>query len=155
MIRKRLKYGAAGLLLVAGAIASDAVNLQAATAEGPGRAMTRRLTSDQYANVVAEVFGPSIEMSGRFEPDARVDGLVEVGAGRVSVSVDGMAQYDSMAMKSFFRNGARFLWKATTCSTTSSRAPVRVATTIPTCCSTPGASAARRMVSPIWQMANL
>jgi len=94
--RKRLTYGVAGLLLVAGAVASD-VSVSAAPADGPGRAVTRRLTSDQYANIIAEVFGPSIQLSGRFEPDARVDGLVEVGAGRVSVSVDGMAQYDSMA----------------------------------------------------------
>lgn len=97
MNRKRLKYGVAGILIVAGAIALETVSLQAAPADGPGRAVTRRLTSDQYANVIAEVFGPSIEMSGRFEPDPRIEGLVEVGAGRVSVSVDGMAQYDSMA----------------------------------------------------------
>jgi len=95
--RKRLKYGVAGLLLVAGAVSSDVASVIAAPADGPGRAITRRLTSDQYANIIAEVFGPSIQLSGRFEPDPRVDGLVEVGAGRVSVSVDGMAQYDSMA----------------------------------------------------------
>jgi hypothetical protein len=95
--RKRLKYGVAGLLLVACAVASDTMSVSAAPADGPGRAVTRRLTSDQYANIIAEVFGPSIQLSGRFEPDPRVDGLIEVGAGRVSVSVDGMAQYDSMA----------------------------------------------------------
>jgi hypothetical protein len=98
VINKHLKRGLPAVLLVAGLIGADAVTLQAAApADGPGRAMTRRLTADQYANIVAEVFGPSIAMSGRFEPDARVDGLLEVGAGRVSVSVDGMAEYDSMA----------------------------------------------------------
>ena len=92
----RLKAGAACLLLAAGTLASDAASLGAAPADGPGTATTRRLTSEQYANVIAEVFGPSIELSGRFEPDPRVDGLVEVGAGRVSVSIDGMAQYDAI-----------------------------------------------------------
>ncbi|MGE4065027.1 MAG: DUF1592 domain-containing protein [Rhodospirillaceae bacterium] len=96
-MKKRFKYGVACILLAAGAVASDVVTVSAAPADGSGRAMTRRITSDQYANVIAEVFGPSIQLSGRFEPDPRVDGLVEVGAGRVSVSVDGMAEYDSMA----------------------------------------------------------
>ncbi len=98
MINKYLKRGIPAALVVAGMMTADVVTLQAAApADGPGRAMTRRLTAEQYANIVAEVFGPSIAMSGRFEPDARVDGLLEVGAGRVSVSVDGMAEYDSMA----------------------------------------------------------
>jgi hypothetical protein len=72
-----------------------AIAAQESPAEGA--AVMRRLTPEQYANVVAEVFGPSIELGGRFEPDLRVDALNEVGSGRVSMSATGMAQYDSIA----------------------------------------------------------
>ena len=69
----------------------------AAAPDGEGVAMMRRLTPDQYANIIEEVFGPSIELGGRFEPELRVDALNEVGSGRLSMSSLGMAQFDSMA----------------------------------------------------------
>lgn len=58
---------------------------------------TRRLTSDQYKTIIKDVFGPTIRLGGRFEPELRVDGLFEVGASLVSVSPAGMEQYDAMA----------------------------------------------------------
>ena len=58
---------------------------------------TRRLTSQQYKTTIGDVFGPTIRLGGRFEPELRVDGLFEVGAGLVSVSPSGMEQYDAMA----------------------------------------------------------
>jgi hypothetical protein len=61
----------------------------------PGK--VRRLTSTQYAAIIADLFGSSINIGGRFEPDLRVDGLLAVGAGQVSVSSAGLDQYDSMA----------------------------------------------------------
>lgn len=99
MSRKSLMIGVAGLAVVAaGAGAFVAFKPHKAALVGEaGKAVTRRLTNDQYANVVAEVFGPSIELSGRLEPDTRAGNLIEVGAGQVSVSSDGMAQYESMA----------------------------------------------------------
>ncbi len=68
-----------------------------AAAASDGAAVMRRLTPEQYANVIEEVFGPAIELGGRFEPDLRVDSLNEVGSGRVSMSATGMAQYYLMA----------------------------------------------------------
>ena len=62
-----------------------------------GAAVMRRLTPEQYSNIIVEVFGPSIELGGRFEPELRVEHLNEVGSGRLSMSSTGMAQYDSMA----------------------------------------------------------
>jgi len=58
---------------------------------------TRRLTPAQYRNVIADVFGPTILLGGRFDIEMRVDGLMEVGAGQVSISPAGMEQYDIMA----------------------------------------------------------
>lgn len=56
-----------------------------------------RLTSEQYQAVIADTFGATITLGGRFEPDPRVDGLLGIGAGKVSVSTDGLEQYDLMA----------------------------------------------------------
>ncbi len=60
---------------------------------------TRRLTPEQYENIVADVFGPAIALGGRFEPEVRVNGLLAVGTGTVSVTPAGMEQYDVMARK--------------------------------------------------------
>ncbi|MGE0282966.1 MAG: DUF1592 domain-containing protein [Rhodospirillaceae bacterium] len=87
-------------LLGAGAIATvvaaadkvPAVNQKNITVAPP-----RRLTPDQYANVIRDAFGTSISLGGRFEPDVRADGLVEIGTANVSVSSVGMAQFDAMA----------------------------------------------------------
>ncbi|MHB1207180.1 MAG: DUF1592 domain-containing protein, partial [Rhodospirillaceae bacterium] len=59
--------------------------------------VVRRLTAAQYATIIGDVFGPTIKIGGRFEPDLRADGLLEVGASRVSVSSTGFDLYDSMA----------------------------------------------------------
>jgi len=61
-----------------------------------GPAVTRRLTAEQYRNIVQDVFGGDIDLGGRFEPDMRVDGLLSVGASQVSITAAGMEQYDAM-----------------------------------------------------------
>jgi hypothetical protein len=62
-----------------------------------GPPIARRLRPDQYRRVIADVFGPTIKVEGRFEPDVRDDGLFAVGVGRVGVTSTGMEQYDAMA----------------------------------------------------------
>ena len=47
--------------------------------------------------MIADVFGPTIKIEGRFEPDVRDNGLFAVGAGHVGVTSAGMEQYDAMA----------------------------------------------------------
>jgi hypothetical protein len=61
-----------------------------------GPSVTRRLTAEQYRNIVQDVFGGDIDLGGRFEPDMRVDGLLAVGASQVSITAAGMEQYDAM-----------------------------------------------------------
>lgn len=63
----------------------------------PGPAVTRRLTEDQYRRTIADIFGPDIKIEGRFDPEVRVEGLLEIGTGSVSVSPAGFEQYDVMA----------------------------------------------------------
>lgn len=62
-----------------------------------GPVVMRRITEGQYGRIITHVFGSTIELGGRFEPDVRAGGLLEVGAGRVSVTPSGFEQYDLMA----------------------------------------------------------
>ena len=60
-------------------------------------AAMRRLTSEQYRQIITDVFGEDIKIGGRFEPDRRENGLFALGASKVSVSQTGLEQYYGMA----------------------------------------------------------
>jgi hypothetical protein len=62
-----------------------------------GPVAMRRLTPEQYRNAVTDVFGPEIDVSGRFEPDNRRSGLNAIGTSLVSVSPSGFEQYEAIA----------------------------------------------------------
>jgi len=58
----------------------------------------RRLTQDQYRNTIADIFGPDIEVAGRFEPIVRpVHEMIASGARAASLSPAGFEQFDAMA----------------------------------------------------------
>lgn len=57
----------------------------------------RRLTEDQYRNIISDVFGPSIIVAGRFDSPVRKEGLQAVGARNATVTSAAFAQYDEMA----------------------------------------------------------
>ena len=88
---------ACSMMLLAGvAFAATALaDPEPATLGGPP--VIRRLTPDQYRQTIADVFGPGIQLGGRFEPDVRISGLNAVGAAQVSVTASGFEQYDGMA----------------------------------------------------------
>jgi hypothetical protein len=67
------------------------------TAQGAHLVGMRRITQDQYRQIVADIFGKTIKLGGRFEPDQRDGGLLAVGASQVSVTASGFEQYDDMA----------------------------------------------------------
>jgi hypothetical protein len=69
----------------------------ALAADNDPQPVIRRLTPDQYAHIIADVFGPTVKIAGRFEPDMRDNGLLAVGAGHVSVTAAGLEQYDAIA----------------------------------------------------------
>lgn len=62
-----------------------------------GTLVMRRLTPEQYRETIADVFGRSIAVAARFEPDKRVEGLLAVGTGQVNVTAAGLEQYDATA----------------------------------------------------------
>lgn len=91
-----LLVAAVGLLaifapLLTGCGAGDAP----AVAGGP--VAMRRLTEAQYRAAIADVFGPEIEIAGRFEPDGRRDGLIAVSSAFVTITPSGFEQYEGMA----------------------------------------------------------
>lgn len=62
-----------------------------------GPVAMRRLTPAQYRQAITDAFGSGVEVAGRFEPDARKEGLVAVGTSMVTVSPVGFEQYESIA----------------------------------------------------------
>jgi len=101
VMRTTSKVLAAGVLTAALAACSQTdTSMQSGVSEADvagGPVVMRRITEGQYERIVAQVFGNTIELGGRFEPDVRAGGLLEVGAGRVSVTPSGFEQYDLMA----------------------------------------------------------
>lgn len=81
---------AAGAILLAGS---------AGRADQPaaGVPKLRRLTEAQYRATIADIFGPDIRISGRFEPDLRVGGLLAAGTSAVSLTPSGAEQYEQIA----------------------------------------------------------
>ncbi|MDB5393266.1 MAG: hypothetical protein JWM91_772 [Rhodospirillales bacterium] len=103
--KSKILWGGIALVVVAAAVVagprlmdrqggnkSDGI---AATAGGPP--VLRRLTQAQYKHAIADIFGNDIKIGGRFDPDIRESGLIEVGAGKASVPESGLEQYGKMA----------------------------------------------------------
>lgn len=56
-----------------------------------------QLSQDQYRQSILDIFGPAIELTGRFEPGIREDGMLAVGARKISVTESGLERYDDLA----------------------------------------------------------
>jgi len=93
--KKALRRSAAMLAVVATLALTGCGPGEPATNGGP--AQIRRLTEAQYRQSIADIFGADIKVAGRFEPEMRMDGLLAVGTGRVTVTPSGFEQYDAMA----------------------------------------------------------
>ena len=89
MARKLILNGVATLVLLAtpaamAAPANDAVSL-------------RMLTESEYRHSIADIFGPNIEIQGRFEPGHRIGGLLAASGNVLSVTAAGFEGYTKMA----------------------------------------------------------
>ncbi|HEY5755824.1 MAG TPA: DUF1592 domain-containing protein [Steroidobacter sp.] len=63
-----------------------------------GPAVMRRLTESQYRATVADIFGPEIPVTARFERALREEGLISIGTGRAGMSPFSIEQYDGAAL---------------------------------------------------------
>jgi hypothetical protein len=57
----------------------------------------RLITSDQYFNTIAYIFGNGIKVSATFPPMVRTDGLLEAGAATAGVTANQVEQYQYVA----------------------------------------------------------
>ena len=80
-------------------VASTTPQVAQATATAGQRIVAmRRLTEAQYRNAIADIFGPDIQVAGRFEPIVRpAHQLIATGAAGASISPAGLEQFDAMA----------------------------------------------------------
>ena len=63
----------------------------------PGPRVMQRLTREQYANAIHDLFGDDIVIPTQLEPDTDVDGFFSIGAATASVSTRGVEQYERAA----------------------------------------------------------
>ncbi|MBM3514093.1 MAG: DUF1592 domain-containing protein [Alphaproteobacteria bacterium] len=88
------------LKIVAGIVAA-AVGLAACDAPEPAisdaQPMLRRLTEDQYRNIISDVFGPQIIVAGEFAPILREGDLVAASAARATVSASSFEKLERLA----------------------------------------------------------
>jgi hypothetical protein len=85
---RTLKYGAVAAALMAISACGDTE--PAVTGSAPDM---RRLTQEQYANIVADLFGEHIVVGGQFDPLPRTDGLMAIGARTARVTPAGFEKF--------------------------------------------------------------
>mgnify|MGYP003345256671 FL=1 len=98
--KRQMRYGLTsrfGFALAAAALPL-AVSCAVLAAEGSAAGPTSlRISESQYQQTIVDVFGASIAIIGRFEPEVRDDGLAAVGAARAGFSEAGLQRYDDLA----------------------------------------------------------
>jgi hypothetical protein len=92
-----LKSALAFLFLVAGTAAGLAADVAPTVSIGARLTGMRRLSESEYRNSIADIFGPGIEVQGRFEPDRRVGGLLSASSAILSITPAGFEAYAKMA----------------------------------------------------------
>ena len=86
----------AAILPLPGALAAPQVSAPAARSAGD-MPLALRLSPSQYRQSILDIFGPSIIITGSFEPETRVQGLLAIGARQSNVSDSGLESYDNIA----------------------------------------------------------
>lgn len=80
--------------VIAGQAATPTQEAAQATALKVG---VRRITETQYRHTIADVFGSSIKVEARFEPERREEGLLALGSAMLSLTSSGFEQYFALA----------------------------------------------------------
>lgn len=78
------------------ALVPGAAQAQGASATYAASASVQ-LSRDQYRQSILDIFGPAIELTGRFEPGIREEGMLAVGARKIGVTESGLERYDDLA----------------------------------------------------------
>jgi hypothetical protein len=92
--RHLMNTGAAAAIAALALCVPASAAFGAALAEEP---LSLRLSPSQYRQSIADIFGASISITGRFEPETRDDGLLAVGARKANITDTGLQRYDALA----------------------------------------------------------
>ena len=86
-------------LTVAASLILAAVSLQSALAAPSAAdvATSLRLSPSQYKATIADIFGTSIRVEGRFEPELRDQGMLAIGERTSNITDSGLEAYDEIA----------------------------------------------------------
>jgi hypothetical protein len=71
--------------------------MAAATSVEADTATSVRLSPSQFKLTIADIFGDSIKINGRFEPELREQGLLAIGARIENITDSGLESYDELA----------------------------------------------------------
>ena len=97
----KVRRNIAGAVMAASLLSASLVSMDALAASSAPASSTAplswRLGPSQYRQTIAEVFGPSIAITGRFDPEYRQEGLLTIGARTASISASGIERYDELA----------------------------------------------------------
>jgi len=95
-----LALAALGVVVLSSPVpsATDAVAAESGAATAPADpAVLLRLSPSQYRHSIHDIFGASIKITGRFEPETRSEGMLSVGARLASITDSGLQRYDELA----------------------------------------------------------
>ena len=85
---------AAGVVLAAVVAGTQIEAAEPASSDVP---LSLRLSPSQYRQSIADIFGRSITITGRFEPETRKEGLLAIGAREANITDTGLQRYDDLA----------------------------------------------------------
>ncbi len=85
-----------GIALAAASVAITGCGPREPKTDG-GPVTMRRLTQQQYRNVISDIFGPDIKLVGRMDSAVRKNGLLEIGATEATFTPGSLEQYDMMS----------------------------------------------------------
>jgi hypothetical protein len=77
--------------------AADASATPQAAGQDAEPALSLRLSPSQYRQSITDIFGSSIRITGRFEPETRAQGMLAIGARTANVTDTGLELYDEVA----------------------------------------------------------
>lgn len=100
-LRTRSLWVAGAAALLSGSAIALVPHVTAQTASAPavtgGAPGFRRLNEAQYVRSIEQIFGPGIDVPGRFDPPLREQGLLAIGDAKVTVTPSGIEQYELRA----------------------------------------------------------
>ena len=96
-VRLALLCGVPVFALTASVVISPSIAAEVADKAASGQVVMRRLTPEQYEQIIAQTFGADLKATARFSDQTRESGLIAVKAGRTTITGPELEQFDGLA----------------------------------------------------------